>query len=137
MNLFGLAVGATSDLALCNSAGIACLPLIAAALAIRPSLEAAAAGGLASEVFALAFTHRRLRRHYGEMGHAALRTASLLCVSLVAIPVWTVSCQPGLGERLAVALAGIAALATTALPGAWPCHQPGMDVEPASNLIQS
>ena len=140
MNLLGLSVGATADLALCNSAGMACLPMIAVALAVQPSLEAAAIGGLSSEVIALAVTHLRLRRHYGRLGGAAVQNALLLCLLLAAFPVWTELYHPRLVARAATSLAGVAVFAVLALPAIFAArrsHQGGMDVEPASNLIHS
>ncbi len=108
LNLFGMAAGATADLALCNSAGLACLPLMALALALRPTLEAAVAGGLAAELFALAVTHLRLRRHYGGSGQHAWRSGVLSCVVLVAIAVWASAAHPALPLRLAACAAGMA-----------------------------
>ena len=141
MNLFGLAAGATADLALCNSAGMACLPLMAMALALRASLEAAVAGGLAAESFALAVTHLRLRRHYRGAGAGALRAGLLSCLLLSAIAAWISAWHPALWSRAAACLASVAAIAVPALL-AWlggykmGANQAGMELEPASNLMQ-
>ncbi len=109
LNLFGMAVGATADLALCNSAGLACLPLMALALALRPTLEAAVAGGLAAELFALTMTHLRLRRHYCGSGQRACRSGALSCLLLAAIAAWISALHPALPLRLAACAAGLAA----------------------------
>ena len=115
LNLFGMAVGATADLALCNSAGLACLPLMGLALALRPNLEAAVAGGLAAELFALTMTHLRLGRHYGEYGQSAWRSGALSCLLLAAIAGWTSALHPGLPLRLAACAAGLAACGWSAV----------------------
>ncbi len=117
LNLFGMAAGATADLALCNSAGLACLPLIALALALRPTLEAAVAGGLAAELFALAVTHLRLRRHYGRSGQSAWRSGLFCCLLLVAIATWTTALHPALALRAVACAAGLAVCAGPALWG--------------------
>lgn len=137
MNLFGLAAGATADLALCNSAGVACLPLMALALALRPGMPAAAAGGLAAELLAVAFTHLRLRRHYGRACDRGLRTATISGVILAALAAWLIAAQPAVPARAVVA---VLAAAVIAAPVAWRqlgLHQRGMAAAPASNLIQS
>jgi O-antigen/teichoic acid export membrane protein len=107
LNLFGLAIGRTSDLMISNVAGSAALPLMIAILAVSPHLESAVCAGLCGEIVGWLVADLRLRRHCPEACRAVMRGLALSGTLLILVSVWVCTCSPSIAMRVTVAVAAL------------------------------